>query len=299
LSKADRIIDRCPRFYKGSERTSILSTLINAVSNELDKVDDALTNLLNAHWVDTANNGDLDRIGSVVELKRSADEDDEHYKSHLKRAVDEYRGGGTIVSILKEFQSYFGEGGLEIIENPEVESYAEFLVIANDTWNLHSSSIVNEESQLSLTVEDEGTVSNPKITNDAGYSMTYKGELKTGQKLIIREGKAFIGDQDVSAQVKPLEMPLLPRKASLWKYSEALLEGIGIFDKTRFDEHTFAIRVPTVRVSFNWIRRQPATFLIKVNPEALSKSPVTEYYIQERLKCLRAAGIKTFVKVME
>jgi hypothetical protein len=299
LSKADRIIDRCPRFYKGWERTSLLSTLINAVSNELDKVDDALTNLLQAHWVDTANEGDLDKIGSIVGLKRSGDEDDEHYKFHLKRAVDEYRGGGTIASILKEFQSYLGEGGLEIIENPEVESYAEFLVIANDTWNLGSSSIENEKSQLSLTVEDEGTVSNPKITNDAGFSMNYKGELRTGQQLVIRDGKAFIGDQDVSFQVSPLEMPLLPRKASSWKYSEALLEGIGVFDKGRFDENTFAIRVPTVRVGFNWIRREPATFFVKVNPEALSKSPIAEYYIQERLKSLRAAGIKTFVKVME
>jgi len=35
---------------------------------------------------------------------------------------------------------------------------------------------------------------------------------------------------------------------------------IGVFDTGKFDEHTFMIGIPTVKVRFDWVRSQPSTF---------------------------------------
>jgi hypothetical protein len=300
MSKTQRIIDRCPRFYKAWEADSLIAILVKAISSELDKSEAALTAQMQAHWVDTAKAEDLEKIGQIVGLKRNINEDDDLFRVHLKRAVDEYKGGGTKSAILNEFKAFLAENEIEIIENPEADSFAEFVVIANDTWTLGSSSIQNEKISLSLTVEGAGAVSNPKITNvDTGESITYKGELKTGEELIIQEGSAMLAEKDVSEKVVPSTLPILHRKSSVWKYSEALLEGIGLFDKGKFNENTFAIGVPNVKIRYQWTRRQPATFLVKAKGDALTRNGLTEQFINNRLNYLKAAGVKVIVKVTE
>jgi hypothetical protein len=300
MSRNQRIIDRCPRFYKAWEKDSVVSLLIKTISGELDKTDDAVTDLLRTHWVDTAEKADLYKIGVIVGIKRSVDEDDDHLRSHLKKAVDEYKGGGTISAILKEFQDVFKKDEITIIENPQVDSFAEFEVVANDTWTLGSNSINNEQSTLSLTVKEKGEISNPIISNlDTGQSITYQGKLKTNEQLVIKQGSALLNGKDVAKKVVPLELPHLLRKGSKWKYSEELLEGIGIFDKGRFDEHTFSLGVPTVKIRYEWTRCQPATFQLNIKSEALSRSGLTEDHIKERANYLKAAGINVIVKLME
>lgn len=299
MSIVQRIIDRCPRFYRSWDESSVISLLIKSLSGELDNAEDGITSLMRAHWVDTAEQIDLDRLGVIVGIKRGADED-EDFKSHLKKAVDEYKGGGTISAILNEFQDKIKQDEISIIENPPADSSAEFTVIANDTWALGSNSVEDEPASLSLTVEGEGEVKNPRITNlTTEQSIMFEGKLKTGEQLVIEEGKALIDEKDVTEKVKPLELPLLPRKGSKWKYSEALLEGLGVFDKGRFDENTFAVGVPTVKIRYTWTRRQPATFQINVKSEALVNSNLTEYYIAEKANCLKAAGVNVIVMVTE
>jgi hypothetical protein len=300
MSKAERIINRCPRFYKGWASDSVISKMVTSIASELDIVEESIADLMSGHWVDTANGIDLDKIGNMVGIKRGIQEDDVSFRAHIKHAVDEYRGGGTLTAILNELQSLLGSDGIMIVENPELDSHAEFFVMANDTWHLGSNSINNEVSNLSLTVEDVGAISHPTVSNiDTGYSLTFQGELRSKEKLEIKDGSAFVGERDVSKQVNPLDIPLLLRKGSSWKYSEALLEGIGVFDKGRFDEQTFAIGVPTVKIRYEWVRRQPATFMLKVKPEALRKNGLTEDCINDKLSSIRAAGISVIVKVME
>jgi hypothetical protein len=218
----------------------------------------------------------------------------------LKKAVDEFKGGGTIPAILKELQDYAKNEEIAIMENPAVDSFAEFVVIANDTWKLGSNSVEDEQPNLSLTVEGEGEISNPEITNlDAGQSVIFEGNLKTGQQLIINSKKSMLDGKDVSDKVSFEELPKLLRKGSTWKYSEALLEGMGMFDKGKFNEHTFALGVPTVRVRFEWTRRQPATFMIQVKSETLARSGINEVYFENKANYLKAAGIKAIIKVME
>ncbi len=303
MSRTDRIGSRLPRFYKSWEKDTLLSVLLQSVSAQLDQADAGIADLMKAHWVDTAEGEDLEKLGVFVGSKRLPDEDDRRFRGRLKRAVDEYRGGGTVSVILertKELLSAANKGDVKIVENPLADASAEFEVIANDTWQLGSSSTEDEQTSLSLTVAGTGQVSNPQITNmDTGQSITFKGNLKTGEQLVIEESRALLGDEDVTSLVSIPESPKLLRKGSRWRYSEALSERIGVFDTARFNEHTFAVGIPTVKVRFEWTRRQPATFMIQIKSKALRNSGLTESYLQKTVGSLKAAGVKAIIKVTE
>jgi hypothetical protein len=301
MSTVDRINNRLPRFYKGWEENSLIAILLKSISDELDELDDGTTKLMLSHWVDTANGEQLDRLASLVALKRLPKEDDEQLRDHLKRAVDEYKGGGTVPVILGQLKSMLkDEKDFEFIENPVTEASATFAVKANDTWQLGSNSIENEQATISLTVEEEGEVSNPQVSNeDTGESITFNGKLKKGEELILKENCFMLGDKDVTKKMSSLSVPILRRKQSLWKYTEALLERIGVFDTARFDDHTFAVGVPTVRLIFKWIRRQPATFMVQVKSQTLQKNGLDESSLKNALVSLKAAGVNPIFKVME
>jgi hypothetical protein len=188
MSRIQRISDRFPRFYKNWQRDSLIFSLLEAVDKQLDKGEEEVANLMKAHWVDTARRDELDMLGIIVRAKRISGEDDRHFRSRLKRAVNEYRGGGTVSAIqesVKELISAKADD-IEIVENPPIKASAEFEVIANNTWTLGSDSIQDEQPSLTLTVEGKGQVSNPQIINtDTGESITFKGKLKTGEQLVM------------------------------------------------------------------------------------------------------------------
>jgi len=301
MSTIDRISARLPRFYKSWEEDSLIALLLKSISDELDEADDGITKLMKSHWVDTANGEQLDRIGTLVSTKRLPKEDDEQLRSHLKRAVDEYKGGGTVPVILDQLKGMIGdEKDFEFIENPVTEASADFAVKANDTWQLGSNSIEDEQATISLSVEEEGQVSNPQVSNeDTGESITFNGKLKNGEQLVLKQNSAMLGENNVTKEMSSLKVPILPRKQSVWKYSEALLEKIGVFDTARFDEHTFAVGVPTIRLHFEWTRRQPATFMVNVKAEILQKKNLSESLLKNALNSLKAAGINAIIKVME
>jgi hypothetical protein len=300
MSRKERIANRCPRFYKGWENSSLVSLLIQSVSGELNRAEEGITDLMRAHWIDSASGEDLDRLSAIVGSKRMPNEDDEKLRMYVKKAVDEYRGGGTISVIQKAFKDLLRSEEFQIIENPIVESFAEFTVIANDSWFLGSNSIEDAQANLFLTVEGEGEVSNPRITNiDTGHSTVFNGKLNNGQQLVIRKDAALLGNKTVTNEVIPHELLQLLRKGSTWKYSEELLERIGVFDEGKFDEHTFALGVPNVKVRFEWERKQPATFMVKVKSEALRMSGFTEAHLKEMASHLKAAGVTAIIKVTE
>jgi hypothetical protein len=301
MSRLERISDRFPKLYRTWEKESLLYVLLHSISNQLDEIESGVSDLMRSHWIDTAEGNELDKLSLLFGAKRLRDEDDAHFRTHLKRAVDEYKGGGTVSAILEEFKTAFkGDKDLQIIENPPGESFAEFLVIANNTWFLGSNSIKNEEAILSLSVEGEGQVSNPTITNvDTGESIAFSGQLKKGEKLVIEKNRAMVDEKDATQNVTLNNAPLLLRKGSNWKYSEALLELIGVFDGGKFDENTFALGVPTVRVRFNWIRQQPATFMIQVKSQSLADNGLTTSYLENKANYLKAAGVNVIIKVTE
>jgi hypothetical protein len=302
MNKVQRMGERLPRFYKHWQKDSLISSFFRAMGIQLDKVEEEITDLMKAHWVDTAKGDELDKLGIIVKSRRIAEENDAYFRTRLKRAVNEYKGGGTLSTILEAVKALIGaksEKDIKIVENPPVDTYAEFLVIAGDTWILGSNSIADEQPKLTLTVEGEGQVSNPQIMNtDTGESITFKGKLKSGEQLVIEENKASLDEKDVTADVFPPKPLRLPRKGSTWKYSEALLEQIGVFDTARFDEHTFAVGVPTVRIRFDWVRYQPATFLVEIESKALGESGVTESYVKGVLDSMKGAGVNAIIQVL-
>jgi len=302
LSRPERITGRLPRFYRNWDRTSLVSAFVQSVCEQLDETEKGITKLLEAHWVETAKGEDLERIASLVRSSHMPHEDDEHFRDRLKRAVDEYKGGGTVSVIIDELRQLIGakSGEIEIVENPVTEASAEFLVIANNTWSLGSSSIEDEQPSLTLAVKQEGEVSNPQIINvDTGLSVTYEGKLKSGEQLFIDKKKALLDEKDVTKRVNMQGQLRLLRKGSVWKYSEALLERIGMFDAAKFDDHTFAVDVPAVSVRFEWKRRQPATFMVKIKSDVLTRSSLSESDLEKVLNSRRAVGINVLVKIME
>ena len=304
MSRVERISDRLPRFYKHWKSDSLIFTLLQAVGKQLDDADLRIIDLIKTRWVDTAEGDALEKLGTLVGAKRLSEENDRRFRQRLKRAVNEYKGGGTVSAILESTRDvvFSAESGdIQIVENPRVETSAEFMVKAGDSWMLGSNSITDEQPvSLSLTVEGEGSVENPQITNMAtGELIALKGQLKNGEELTIKDGKADIDGKEVTENVSPLKVPRLLRKESNWRYSEAILERIAVFDTAKFDEHTFAVDVPTVTIRFDWLRSQPATFHVEIKSEALSKSNVTESYVESVLNSMKASGVKAKIEVTE
>jgi hypothetical protein len=303
MSRLERISGRLPRLYQSVEKNSLILILLYSVNQQLNNAEEGITEVMKAHWVDTAKKEELDKMAILIGLKRTPDDDEAHLRGRLKRAVEDYKGGGTLSIILervKELLSSDNKDDFEIIENPLVETSAEFSVVANDTWVLGSNSIEDEQPTLSLAVEGEGEVSNPQITNlDTGQFVTFAGKLEAGKQLVIKRNKALLGEEDVTKNVSPKQPLQLLRKESIWRYSEALSEMIGVFDAGKFDEHTFAVGIPTVRVRFDWVRRQPSTFLIQIKSNVLFNSGLTESYLERAVNSMKAAGVAAIIKVME
>jgi len=301
MSRVERICDRLPRFYKHWDRDSLVFSLLRAVSKQLDEAEEKITDVMKAHWVDTAVEDELNKLGALLGLSRLSGEDDLQYRARLKRAVNEYQGGGTISTILDVVKASIiaqSEEDVKIVENPPASAFAEFTVRAGDTWTLGSNSITDAQPSITLTVEETGGVSKPQIMNlDTGESITFKGRLRSGQKLVIKKKKASIDGKDVSKRIYPQKIPRLLRRGSTWKYSESLEKLVGVFDTAKFDEHTFAMRVPSVRISFDWTRLQPATFEVRIKSKALRDSGFSKPYLEKVVNSMKAAGVNALIKV--
>ena len=202
MDRLERISNRLPRFYKHWEQDSLVFTLLKAVIEQLDEAEERITDLMKAHWVDTAVEDELDKLGELLGLSRLAEESDPAYRARLKRAVTDYEGGGTVSTILAAVKALIRaqtEEDVKIIENPPTSASAEFVVRAGDTWTLGSNSIEDTQPKVTITVEETGGVSNPQIINqDSGESITFKVKLKSGQKLVITKKKALIDEMDIS-----------------------------------------------------------------------------------------------------
>ena len=301
MNRVERICNRLPRFYKHCEKDSLVFSLIRAVSRQLDEAEEKITDTMKAHWIDTAVEDELNKLGVLLGLSRLSGEDDLQFRARLKRAVNEYKGGGTVSAILDAVKALVraqGEEDVEIVENPRASGFAEFTVRAGDEWTLGSNSITDAQPSLTLTLEEGGGVSNPQIMNlDTGESITFKGRLKGGQNLVIKKKKASIGEKDVSGRISPQKIPRLLRRGTTWKYTEALEKLIGVFDTAKFDEHTFAVGVPSVRIRFDWTRLQPATFEVRIKSKALRGSGFSMLYLEKVVNSMKAAGVNAVIKV--
>jgi len=303
MSKAERISERLPRFLRHWDSKSLIHGVIGAASAEMGAADAEIGSLMRAHWIDTASGHDLDKLGALTGLPRMQGEIDVKYRSRLKRAASEYRGGGTIASIEGGVRALIGAAGpddVALVENPPLKTHAEFRVISGDTWVVSSRSIKDATPTITLQVEEGGEVSDPVIANlETGETITYDGALTSGQKLVLTEKDATVDGQSVMPKVSFERFPQLVRKGSTWRYTESLSKMIGVFDKAKFDEHTFMAGIPYVRIGFEWTSLQPATFEVQIRSKALERSGIPANHVEKYVSTMKAAGVKAIISIVE
>jgi len=302
MKRTQKILDRLPSFYRTWDTKSLIFNMVYALGKRLDESEKDLYAVMWAHWVDKAFDGDLDKLGILYNLKRKPDETDPAYRSRLKRAIMEFKGGGTINAVLTSVRTALGlprDYPLELVENPQKEMYKEFQVRTGETWRLSSSSVLDAPPGIEINVETEGLKStNPTITNlETGETVALKGTLQKGEVLRIEGGKAFLNNVDATDRLSKAMALRLLRKGSDWRYTEVLEKEIGVFDTALFDSSMFAIGIPTVNIGFRWMSHEPATFEIRIPKEAApSKSSLS--LAQEVVDSIKAAGVRAIISIV-
>lgn len=302
MSRAEKMCNRLPKFYKGWDRGSLVYAFMSSFASQLDDADDQIAEIMRAHWVDSATGEDLDRLGAAVVSKRMQGEDDEKYRSRIRRAVSDYRGGGTVRAILESVMGLIGtssEGDVEIVENPLLSLSEEVKVMAGETWTISSRSVEDVDPRIRISVEKGGEVKDPTLTNlKTGDTVAFKGTLVGGQELILTKGKAELNGEDATDKVELKGFPKLLREGSVWKYSESLSGLLGVFDSAKFDEHTFTKGIPYLTIRFEWEGHAPASFEVKIKSGALKKSGLEVGDVERFVSRMRAAGVASKVRVI-
>jgi len=304
LERTQRILERFPEFYLTWDRSSLIHELVTALGKRVDEAEKEVDLILKAHWVDTATSGDLDKLGRLFNLSRYPGERDADYRSRLKRAIIEFKGGGTRQAILDAVRMTLGlppDYPIEMVENPEKEILKEFTVRSGDEWSFCSESIYDAEPvlEVSLASEEEESINKPTLTNvDTGETLTFDGKIGRGQTLVIEGGEARLGGKDVKRSLSAEKPPTVPRQDTRWSYDEPISEEIGVFDAAVFDESKFAVGIPTVRLSLRWVSHQPATFMLRIPGSALGREGQIKL-ASDAVDSIKATGVKAIITTVE
>jgi len=302
MSRTQRIADRFPSFYKVWDSRSRIFKVVSATAKRLDEADRDLVAILRSHWLDTAFGGDLDKLGAVFNIRRKMDEPDSRYRDRLKRAIVEFKGGGTVSAVLTSLRMALGvpeDAPINLVENPPIEASKTLRVRTGDSWVMSSDSVLDAVPSLTVSVETrDAEITNPTIANlDADEKITFNGIIKSGEELRIEDGKITLNGVDVTDRLSTTKVPTLLRKVSKWSYTELVEEVIGRFDVATFDKSVFAIGIPTVKLVLKWTAYQPATFEVQI-PAGLLSGRSDLSILQEVVDSIKAAGVKAMVKVI-
>jgi len=304
LERTQRILERFPEFYLTWDRASLIHELVTALGKRVDEAEKDVDRILRAHWVDTATSGDLDKLGRLFNLSRNPGERDADYRNRLKRAIIEFKGGGTRQAILDAVRMTLGlpmDYPIEMVENPEKEIHKEFTVQSGDKWSFCSESIYDAEPvvEFSLASDEYEAINKPTLTNmDTGETLTFDGTVGRGQTLVIEGGKAKLGGKEVKKSLSAEKPPTVPRRVTRWSYDEPISEEIGVFDTAIFDESKFAVGIPTVRLGFRWVSHQPATFMLRIPGSALGREDSVKL-ASDAVESIKATGVKAIITTVE
>ncbi len=313
VDTADRIVERLPRFYKAWDKQSIFFRFLKIFAQSFDEQRKDLFSIMRSHWVDTAHGSDLDSLGSIFRLKRRPNELDDSFRKRIKFFIVEFTGGGTKESILAQTALYLDlqNEKPEMIENPPTPQTLEKRVKSDDKWVMRSLSINDENFALTIVIDQvEGDileVFEPTIMDlDRNISIKYNGNIRSGQKLLIRQDlTAELDGQDVTNKISSYSSSTnrqstvkILRKGSRWTFKESISPKMGKFDEANFDDHVFEMFVPTVVLRFEWIALLLAAFELKVSDRALIRSGVLKADLEEIVNAIKASGVKAFVTIV-
>jgi len=148
-------------------------------------------------------------------------------------------------------------------------------------------------------VDPNAKVINPTLELiEKNRKITYNGVIKSGDILELREGKAFLNGIDVSDNLTDQKQLVLPRGKTHWRYFESLEVMIGVFDEGKFDTNIFALGIPNVKITFEWVARLPAAFTVRLKKDLLEKSGVTLDLLYRHLERVKAAGVKAEIELL-
>jgi len=292
-----------PGYYKTWDSDSRIFKVISAFGKRVDEAEKDLFSILRAHWVDKAYNTNLDRLGAIYNMERKPGESDSEYRGHLKRAIMEFKGGGTISAVLSSVKMALNlptDYSLELNENPPKEIIKEFSFTTGDLFTISSESVLDAKPSIDISVETEDAeISNPTLTNiDTNEAITFMGAIKSGEHLKIEDGKAHLNDEDVTEKLSITTVPQLLRKGSTWSYTEIIEEEIGVFNVAQFDHSIFAFGIPTVKILLQWTAYQPATFEIKIPKNTLYRGNDISL-VEAVIDSIKAVGVRAIINVIE
>jgi hypothetical protein len=303
LSNTQRIIERLPEFYKTRGNNSLLLQFIDGFGKALGEAEKDVFQIMRGHWVDTAKGSDLDRLGSIFTVNRQTGEEDQPYRRRIKRALQEYKGGGTIEAMRLALRSLLVPHGdmFEILEFPPTPASYEVEVSSGDEWKMSSLGIDSVVPSVNITIESsDAEVRDPRITNKTtGQSIEFEGELKSGQELNLQEGKATLDGHEATERLAFQKIAPIPRYESEWQYTEFLHGRIGVFDKGSFDEAFFATPLAKVKIRFNWTTMKASTVEVRISRKILEKTGIRESEMLRTLNAIKASGVEMRIKILE
>ncbi len=304
MERTRRIADRLPEFYRTWDTDSVIFKVLDSVGRSLNEEQKSVFRIMRTHWVDTANRGDLDKLGAIFELTRTNEEADDDYRARIKSALRQFKGGGTVASVKTLMADFLSvrEEELEVVENPERKMSIEKRVAGGQTWTLGSMSVEEASPVIEMTLQGEGNVVlNPALRNlDSGGRVGFEGRFRVGQRLVMSEGSATLDGEDVSSLVTASPaFPRLSSGGSRWVYEEAISAKVGHLSKSSFGSSIFALPVPDAVIRLTWSGRQPSTFALRVPPRALAASGVSEGEAADFLNTIKGAGVRAELVVKE
>ncbi len=272
--------------------------------------------IMRSHWVDTAKGAELPKIGALYEIERNPNESDASLRKRIKAAVMEYKGGGTVDSIISLTRAYLGADWdeIELIDNPlgPVEITREFE--SGDTWQVSSQGIdtvlpkivIFVESSLAgpKSMQEESalplSVTNPKLTNlETNETIGFNGVIKAGQTLSAFLGGATLEGVDATDKLTSPVIPQILRTPCKIQYNESITEKVGSFDSGTFDSSLFRIPVAKVRVTLSWNTHLAATFELRVKKKALDRNALLPRDLQEFVSRIKGAGVNGIVTIVD
>ncbi len=302
MKSLNRIAERFPSIYKTWDENSLIFKFLHAFAKRFEEAQKDAARMLRGHWIDTARGADLGRLGALFNLTRGKGEQDNDFRDRVKNAIQEYRGGGTMKAIQSSLSSILdlaGDEQIEILENPPKRMRVERKVRAGTAWSMNSSSIEDVKPTLTIkVVEEESEANNPAVQNLAtGEMIRLKATLKTGQELVVKDGKVTLDKTDVTKRAEGSGAPTLTRRTTDWQYTEALSEKIGLLDSAVFDESIFAVGIPEVSILYQWTAQLPATFEVHIPKSAMTRSGTDEERLGKLINQVKAAGVTSTIKI--
>jgi len=300
MPRDERIIRYLPDLYRTVYPAALILKVIDALGTKLEQVENALFEVMRAHWVDHADVlDDLTRLGALFDIRRREGEGLDTYRQRLKRTIAAYLAGVGTVQVVRDIAAAtLGVAEedydlIRIIENPprlvtsewrEVPYQGEWQVTVEGFEELDDQGRPKEIRPTIRIVGIGQKTANPIVLNaTTGVLVGFQGFVHDGETLSIHpDGTATLGDADASSRVYALtaslfdqacfdrdyfstdsaSTPALPRGTSTWRYlAESARFAPPDSPFSRFDQAMFAIPVARAGV-FDWVGFDESSFAI-------------------------------------